>query len=152
MTFCEGHQGVGLPEVILYHHHPMNSSTSSGWCLDLGEKYTLRLTHYTLRQIGNNDNSFLQKFEVYGSLYEDRDWSLLSRQDRVKWRSQKFFHTRVDNKVISYKTKTWKVEGESKPCRYFKIVRMKGGNPSGTQKMSIAGVELYGYLSELELA
>lgn len=152
MTFCEGHQGVGEPEVILYHHYPTNSSTCSGWCLDLGEKYTLRLTNYTLRQIGSNDNSFLQKFEVHGSLYEDRDWSLLSRQDGVKWRLQKFFHTKVDNKEISYKTKTWKLEEESKPCRYFKIVRMKGRNPSGTQKMSIGGVELYGYLSELELA
>lgn len=152
MTFCDGQQGVGPPEGILYHYLPMNSSSSSGWCLDLGEKYTLRLTNYTLRQVGNNDKTFVQKFEVYGSLHGDGDWFLLSRQDRVDWRSQEFFHEKLTNKEISGKTKTWEVEGESKPCRYFKIVPMKGGNPSGRQKMSLAGVELYGNLSELELA
>lgn len=151
MTFCD-EQGDGLPENILFHYTPLKSSSCSGWCLDLGEKYTLRLTDYTLRQVGNNDKTFLRKFEVYGSLYEDRDWCLLSRQDRVDWRPLKFFHKKENNKVISGKTKTWKVEGESTPCRYFKIVPMKGKNQFGRQKISLAGVELYGYLSEFELA
>lgn len=152
MTFCGGHQPNGsLPEVILQYDDPGNSYTCSGWCLDLGEKYTLQLTNYTLRQTGS-DKTFLQKFEVHGSPCEDGDWCLLSKQDRVDWKSQ---HVRIyvkANKTVRCKTKTWKVEGESEPCRYFKIVVIMKGNIAGRQNMSLAGVELYGYLSELELA
>ena len=54
--------------------------------------------------------------------------------------------------MVACKTKTFKVEGESKACRYFKIVQMKEKSAFGKQKMSLAGMELYGYLNVLELA
>ena len=154
VTYCDGHQGDGpLPELILQYYDPVRSYTRSGWCLDLGEKYSLRLTNYTLRQIGSSDKTFLQNFELYGSLCnDDDDWCLLSRQHRVDWKSQCFSHIRSKNKIMACKTKTWNVEGESKACRYFKIVQMKGTSLFGKQKMSLAGMELYGYLSVLELA
>ena len=153
MTFCDGHLPNGsIPEVILQYYNPMNSYTCSGWCLDLGEKYTLQLTDYTFRQTGGNDMSFLQKFEVHGSPCKDGDWCLLSKQDRVEWKLQHLSYVKVNNKTKRCKTKTWKVEGESKPCRYFKIVVIMKEIVSGRQSMSLAGVELYGSLSELELA
>lgn len=148
VTFCDGHQSnSSLPETILQYDDPVNSYTCSGWCLDLGEKYTLQLTNYTLRQTGGRDKTSLQKFEVHGSPCKDGDWCLLSKQDRVVWNYEK-----ANNKKVRCKTKTWKVEGKSKPCRYFKIVVIMKGNLTGRQNMSLAGVELYGYLSELEIA
>lgn len=153
VTNCDGHLADGsLPEFILQYYDPVRSYTRSGWCLDLGEKYTLRLTTYTFRQIGSTDKTFLQNFEVYGSLYNDDDWCLLSSQHRVDWKLQSFSHIGSKNKRVACKTKTWNVEGESKACRYFKIVQMKGTGLFGKQKMSLAGIELYGYLSVLELA
>lgn len=153
MTFCRGHQPNGtLPEVILQYNNPEKSSTCSGWCLDLGEKYTLQLTDYTLRQIGSSDKGFLQKFEVHGRPCKDGDWCLLSKEDQADWKSQHVSYVRVNKTRRRYKTKTWKVEGESKPCRYFKIVVIMKENVSGKKSMSLAGVELYGCLSELELA
>lgn len=148
VTYCDGHQADGsLPEHILQYYDPVRSYTRSGWCLDLGEKYTLRLTNYTLRQIGSTDKTFLQNFELYGSLCKDDHWSLLSRQNLVDWKSQRLTHIKTKNKTVACKAKTWNVEGESKACRYFKIVQMKGTSLFGKQKMSLAGMELYGYLS-----
>ena len=53
VTYCDGN-GRGDPENILEYFTPGNSSTRSGWCLDLGDYYTLRLTDYTVRQLGSN--------------------------------------------------------------------------------------------------
>ena len=153
VTYCDGHKANGsLAEHILQYYDPVKSYTYSGWCLDLGEKYTLRLTNYTLRQIGANDKFFLQNFGVYGSLCKNDDWCLLSSQHVVDWSSQSSSRVNIKGKMVPFKTKTWKVKGESKACRYFKIVQMKDRSAFGKQRMSLAGMELYGYLNVLELA
>lgn len=152
MTYGEGEQdNRSPPENILEYFHLSSSSTVSGWCLDLGENYTLRLTDYTLRQIGNNDKTFLSHFKLYGSLYNENDWYLLSKQMQVDWRSQNWSHVPLGQKDVAYKTKTWKVEKEVKACRYFKIVKMKK-SPHGTKRWCLGGIELYGVLSVLDFA
>lgn len=152
MTYCEGDQDNPFaPENILEYFDLSRSSTVSGWCLDLGENYTLRLTDYTLRQIGNNDRIFLSHFKLYGSLYNEDDWYLLSKQEKVDWRSQCWSHVTLGHKDVSYKTKTWKVEEEVKACRYFKIVKMKR-SVLGTNRWWLGGIELYGVLSVLDFA
>ena len=148
VTYCHG-DGRGHPEDILEYFTPANSSTRSGWCLDLGDYYTLRLTDYTVRQLGSNDKKYLQNFELLGRVCNDDDWCLLGRHYQVDWRSQRFSHMSSGNKVLSYKTKTWSVKGEVRAYRQFKIVQMKDMSTSvpGTHAMSLAGIELYGVLS-----
>ena len=148
VTYWDGN-GRGDPENILEYLTPVNSSTRSGWCLDLGDYYTLRLTDYTVRQLGSNDNNFLQNFELLGRLCNDDDWCLLGRHHQVDWRSQRFSHMLSGKKTLPYKTKTWSVKGEVGPYRQFKIVQIKDmstGVP-GTHAMCLAGIELYGVLS-----
>ena len=70
VTYCDGN-GCGDPENILEYFIPKNSNTLSGWCLDLGDNYMLRLTDYTLRQLGGDDTHFLQNFELLGRLCND---------------------------------------------------------------------------------
>ena len=148
VTYC-GEDGRGDPENILEYFTPVNSYTRSGWCLDLGDYYTLRPTDYTLRQLGSNDRNFLQNFELLGRLCNDDDWCLLGRHHQVDWRSQRFSHMLSGKKTLPYKTKTWSVKGEVGPYRQFKIVQIKDmstGVP-GTHAMCLAGIELYGVLS-----
>lgn len=148
VTYCDGN-GRGDPENILEYFTPVNSSTRSGWCLDLGDYYTLRLTDYTVRQLGSNDRNFLQNFELLGRLCNDDDWCVLGRHHQVDWRSQRFSHVLSGNRDLSYKTKTWSVKGEVRAYRQFKIVQIKDMSTSvpGTHAMSLAGIELYGVLS-----
>ena len=148
VNYCDKN-GRGDPENILEYFNPGNSSTRSGWCLDLGDNYTLQLTDYTLRQLGSNDKNFLQNFEILGKLGAKDDWHVVGRHHQVDWRSQRFTHRFLGNKDSSYKTKTWSVEGELRAYRQFKIVPMKDRSTSvpGTHPMSLAGIELYGVLS-----
>ncbi|CAH3179003.1 unnamed protein product [Porites lobata] len=148
VTYCDGN-GRGDPENILEYFTPGNSSTRSGWCLDLGDYYTLRPTDYTVRQLGSNDRNFLQNFELLGRLCNDDDWCVLGRHHQVDWRSQRFSHMLSGNKDLSYKTKTWSVKGEVRAYSQFKIVQIKDMSTSvpGTHAMSLAGIELYGVLS-----
>ena len=148
VTYCDDHSR-GDPENILEYFTPSNSTTRSGWCLDLGDYYTLRLTDYTVRQLGNNDRNFLQNFKILGRLRKADDWYMLARHHQVDWRSQPFTHMKSGNKDLSYKTKTWSVEGELRAYRQFKIVQIKDRSTSvpGTHAMSLAGIELYGVLS-----
>ena len=143
VTYC-GADGRGDPENILEYFTPKNSSTRSGWCLDLGKYYTLKLTDYTLRQLGSNPKNFLQNFKIRGRLYDDDEWSLLSSQDQVDWRFLDFTHFAGK----SCKVKTWSVEKgkELKPHRYFQIVQIRDSMP-GAAPISLAGIELYGMLS-----
>ena len=152
VTYCEDDDGRGDPENILEYFNPSNSYVRSGWCLDLGD-YTLRLTNYTVRQLGSNDKYFLQNFEIHGKLCADDDWFLVDRHDQVNWRSQSFSHMMSGNKDLSYKTKTWPVEGETRAYRQFKIVPIKDRSTSkpGAHAMSLAGIELYGVLSVPQL-
>ena len=148
VMYC-GEDGRGDPENILEYFSPVNSYTRSGWCLDLGDYYTLRLTDYTVRQLRSNDRNFLQNFELLGRLCNDDDWCVLGRHHQVDWRSQRFSHMLSGNKDLSYKTKTWSVKGEVRAYRQFKIVQIKDMSTSvpGTHAMSLAGIELYGVLS-----
>ena len=149
ITYCDGN-GSGDPENILEYFEPVNSYTRSGWCLDLGEKYTLLLTDYTIRQLGSNPKMFLQNFKILGKLYNDDEWRLLSSPDRVDWSSLHWSHSNLRGDKAeaykTYKTKTWSVKGEVKPYRQFKIVQKKDPMPGAT-RMSLAGIELYGVLS-----
>lgn len=150
VTYCDKNdRGRGDPENILEYFTPRNSSTRSGWCLDLGDYYTLRLTDYTVRQLGSNDRNFLQNFKILGRLCEGDDWNTVGKHDQVDWRSQRFSHMLSGNKDLSYKTKTWSVKGEIKAYRQFKIAEIKDRSTSvpGTHSMSLAGIELYGVLS-----
>ena len=148
VTYGDGN-GRGDPENILEYFTPVNSSSRSGWFLDLGDYYTLQLTDYTLRQLGSNDRNFLQNFELLGRLCNDDNWCLLGRHHQVDWRSQGFSHTMSGHKDLPYKTKTWSVKGEVRAYRQFKIVQIKDMSTSvpGTHAMSLAGIELYGVLS-----
>ena len=127
VTYCVGN-GRGDPENILEYFTPGNSSTRSGWCLDLGDYYTLRLTDYTVRQLGSNDRNFLLNFELLGRLCNDDGWCLLGRHHQVDWRSQRFSHMLSGNKD-SYKTKTWSGKGEVRTYRQFKRVQIKDMSP-----------------------
>ncbi|XP_015771584.1 PREDICTED: uncharacterized protein LOC107349899 isoform X3 [Acropora digitifera] len=150
VTYCDKNgSGRGDPENILEYFTPRNSSTRSGWCLDLGDYYTLRLTDYTVRQLGSNDRNFLQNFKILGRLCEGDDWNTVDKHDQVDWRSQRFSHMFSGNKDLSYKTKTWSVKGEIKAYRQFKIAEIKDRSTSvpGTHSMSLAGIELYGVLT-----
>ena len=153
VTYCDGN-GRGDPENILEYFTPNNSYTSSGWCLDLGDNYTLRLTDYTVRQLGSNDRNFLQNFELLGRLCNDDDWCLLDRHDQVDWRSRPFSYKMsvYSEFEVAYKTKTWSVEGEVQAYRYFKIIPTKEmPRLMGLENMSLAGLELYGVLSFIRL-
>ena len=151
VTYCDGN-GCGDPENILEYFIPKNSNTLSGWCLDLGDNYMLRLTDYTLRQLGGDDTHFLQNFELFGRLCNDDDWCLLDRHDQVDWRSRPFSYKMSGNSKVAYKTKTWSVEGAVQAYRYFKIIPTKEmPRLMGLQNMSLAGLELYGVLSVFRL-
>ena len=149
VTYCDGN-GSGDPENILEYFEPVNSSTRSGWCLDLGEKYTLLLTDYTIRQLGSNPKMFLQNFKILGRLYNDDEWRLLSSPGRVDWNLLHWSHSKSRGGKAeackTYKTKTWSVKGEVKPYRQFKIVQNKD-SMLGATRMYLAGIELYGVLS-----
>ena len=56
------------------------------------------------------------------------------------------------NSKVTYKTKTWSVEGAVQAYRYFKIIPTKEmPRLMGLQNMSPAGLELYGVLSVIRL-
>ena len=144
VTYGDGN-GRGDPKNILEYFSPVNSYTHSGWCLDLGDYYTLQLTDYTLRQLGSNSRNFLQNFKIQGRLYDDDEWSLLSSHNRVDW---KFSNVSYYGDK-SCKIKTWSVEKgkELKAYRQFQIVQIREDSIPGTRQMSLAGIELYGVLS-----
>ena len=104
VTYCDGN-GRGDPENILEYFTPGNSSTRSGWCLDLGDYYTLRLTDYTVRQLGSNDSNFLENFELLGRLCNDDDWCVLDRHHQADWRPQRFHTCSQEIKTCHIKQK-----------------------------------------------
>lgn len=149
VTYRDG-KGREDPENILEYFNPVNSYTRSGWCLDLGKYYSLRLTDYTLRQRGSNSKNFLQNFKIQGRLNDDDEWSLLNRHYKVNWKLREWsYYGKSGDKIkpVPCKTKTWSVEGELKAHRQFQIVQLRDSMPAGAPQMSLAGIELYGVLS-----
>ena len=149
VTYCDG-EAREDPENILEYFNPVNSYTRSGWCLDLGKYYSLRLTDYTLRQRGSNSKNFLQNFKIQGRLNDGDEWSLLNRHYKVNWKLREWsYYGKSGDKIkpVPCKTKTWSVEGELKAHRQFQIVQLRDSVPAGAPQMSLAGIELYGVLS-----
>lgn len=130
---------------ILEYFDPKRCSDSSWWCVDLGEKYTLRLSHYTLRQTGSDLRSFPKKWELQGRLNVNDKWISLRTHRDVNWKNEPI--TYVSNRSLPCKTKTWPIDGEVKPFRYFKIGRIEGETYEPTYRLHLAGMELYGVLS-----
>lgn len=105
----------------------------SWWCLALGEKYSLYLTHYTLRHGLNEDNSFLRNWELEGS-FDGSTWKVLKTHcnDRKLHGPSTF-------------TATWPIVGEVGAYRFFRVVQ-KGKNSSNEYGIYLSGIELYGVL------
>lgn len=105
----------------------------SWWRVELSKKYSLYLTHYTLRHGRDNGDSFLRNWQLEGSL-DGSTWKVLKKHNN-------------DNslrKPSSY-TATWSVEEETGAFRFFHIVQT-GKNSSKDFGIYLTGMELYGVL------
>lgn len=105
----------------------------SWWRVELSKKYSLYLTHYTLRHGRDNGDSFLRNWQLEGSL-DGSTWKVLKKHNN-------------DNslrKPSSY-TATWSVEEETGAFRFFQIVQT-GKNSSKDFGIYLTGMELYGVL------
>ena len=126
--------GSGKPEDFLEYFRPKGSHTNnkknSWWCVDLGEKYSLLPTHYTLRH-GKPNRGVLISWKLQG-LCEGK-WKTLRKHTKSPWGKR------------SSLTRTWPIEGEWGPIRYFKIVQTDV-NSVGTHVIFLSGFELYGVL------
>ena len=137
--------GGGNPENILEYYDPKRSCTDSWWCVDLGEKYTLFPTHYTLRQ-KRIDGNFLKAWEFQGSL-DLEEWVVISKHVSCTWTKQPISYTRKGNLLC--RTQTWPIQGKLKAFRYFRIFRT-GETHAQTCRMFLPGLELYGVLFKVE--
>lgn len=72
-------------------------------------------------------------------------WISLRTHRDVNWKNEPI--TYVSNRSLPCKTKTWPIDGEVKPFRYFKIGRIEGETYEPTYRLHLAGMELYGVLS-----
>lgn len=108
----------------------------SWWCVALSEKYSLYLTHYTLRHGLNDGNSFLRNWKLEGSL-DGSNWEVLKNHEN-------------DTKLcrpLKHFTATWSIDREVGAFRYFRIVQT-GENSSNKYGINLSGIELYGALIE----
>lgn len=128
--------GSGKPEDLLEYFKPKKCHTSSQknswWRVDLGEKYSLLPTHYTLRRSKPN-RGVLINWELQG-LFEE-EWKTLRKHTNSQWGRG------------SSLTRTWPIEGKWGPIRCFKIVQTDV-NSVGTHVIFLSGFELYGVLFE----
>lgn len=105
----------------------------SWWCVALSEKYSLYLTHYTLRHGLGNGGSFLRNWQLEGS-FDGSTWEVLKKHHN-------------DSKLCepSSYTATWPIEGEVGAYRFFRVFQ-KGKNSSNEYGIYLSGIELYGVL------
>ena len=105
----------------------------SWWCVALSEKYSLYLTHYTLRHGLDNGGSFLRNWQLEGS-FDGSTWEVLKKHYN-------------DSKLCepSSYTATWPIEGEVGAYRFFRVFQ-KGKNSSNEYGIYLSGIELYGVL------
>ena len=102
-------------------------------CVALSEKYSLYLTHYTLRHGLGNGGSFLRNWQLEGS-FDGSTWEVLKKHHN-------------DSKLCepSSYTATWPIEGEVGAYRFFRVFQ-KGKNSSNEYGIYLSGIELYGVL------
>ena len=105
-------------------------------CVDLTDKYTLYLTHYTLGHGRDRSMTVLLNWLLEGSL-DGRKWVIL--------RIHKDDRGLKDHRP--YCTCTWAIEGNSNAFRYFRILQT-GYNSSRNFGIFLSGIELYGVLIE----
>lgn len=105
----------------------------SWWCVALSEKYSLYLTHYTLRHGQDDKDLFLRNWELEGS-FDGSTWKVLKKHCN-------------DKKLHgpSTFTATWPIVGEVGAYRFFRVVQ-KGKNSSNEYGIYLSGIELYGVL------
>ena len=141
--------GPGEASDIFDHKKGKTSGTKeekdSWWSIDLGENYLLVITHYALRHGKSDGKSFLQQWQLQGSV------------DGVTWNNLETDHKREYPREplqfkdpFPYYTGTWPVKGEVRAFRFFRILQTSK-NSSGRYGIYLSGVELYGVLSKLNI-
>ncbi len=106
----------------------------SWWCIDLGTNYLLVITHYALRHGKSDGESYLQEWQLQGSVDGDT-WKNLVTGDNPS-------NTSPFRDPHGYYTGTWSVKGEVGAFRYFRILQT-GSNSSGSYGLYLSGFELY---------
>lgn len=132
----------GMEKHVLEYDYKGESATknkeNSWWCVDLTEKYSLYLTHYSLRH-GRKDGKYLLcNWRLEGS-FDEKNWKTLRehKNDQTLKRSQ------FQN--------SWEVNGKLGAFRYFRIYQT-GPNSSGSFHLYLSGIELYGVLIEMDVS
>eukprot|EP01046_Picozoa_sp_COSAG06_P012999 COSAG06_NODE_778_length_12377_cov_54.670875_3_plen_240_part_00 len=111
-----------------------NNHANSWMRVDLGEARALAVTHYALRNDGNN-NYALRNWELQGAEAADGPWTTLRRHE--------------NDQAISTRTRfvaAWPVDGAA-PFRFFRVYQY-GKNNAGDNLLMCSGIELYGTLTE----
>lgn len=112
---------------------------NSWWCLDLTEKYSLYLTHYSLRH-GRQDGMYLLC-----------NWRLEGSSDGENWKTLKEHVNDTLLKRTPHQA-TWAVDGKfTSAFRYFRIYQT-GQNSSKSFNLYLSGIELYGVLIEMDVS
>ena len=109
----------------------------SWWCLDLGPRFTLFPTRYTVRHGRDNGLSVMRNWRLEGSL-DNRKWWTLKCHD----------NDRGFKGTYPFYTGTWAIDGEIRASRYIRIYQT-GKNSSGRYSLYLSGLELYGVLLDM---
>ena len=84
------------------------------WGIDFGQRYTLRLTTYTLRHGSADGDLVLRNWKIEGKLEgplrSEYNWTMLKEHTDEKWSSKPT--------APSFVTKSWNIQGVSKPFRF----------------------------------
>ena len=136
--------GSGEARDIFDHKKGKESGTdtkqNSWWCVDLGEKNRLFITHCALRHGKKDPEATLQRWQLQGSM-DGRTWTDLSTSHDPR------FHTPF-RAPHPYPTGQWTVQGEVGSFRYFRIWQT-GKHSSDKYGIYLSGVELYGVLVKM---
>ncbi len=135
---------IGKAEDLLEYYITTPSCTSSEinswWGIDFGVKYSMVLKTYTLRHGRPDGQNVLTNWKIEGKLEgpldSDDNWTLLKEHRDEVWDSRSI--------PAPFMTKTWHIEDEKGPFRYFRIKI----SSKGTNKIYLCGMELYGDLFE----
>ena len=112
---------------------------NSWWSVDLTEKYSLYLTHYSLRH-GRQDGMYLLC-----------NWRLEGSLDGIIWKTLKEHENDTLLKRTPHQA-TWAVDGKfTSAFRYFRIYQT-GENTSKSFNLFLSGIELYGVLIEVDVS
>lgn len=144
MTVKRSSGFIGKAEDLLEYYITTPSCTSnetnSWWGIDFGVKYSLVLKAYTLRHGRVDGQNVHTNWKIEGKLEgpldSDDNWTLLKEHRDEVWDSRSI--------PPPYMTKTWHIEDKKGPFRYFRIKI----SSQGTNKIYLAGMELYGDLFE----